>query len=91
MLRVIPPIIIQPTPTTANPNRKKKITFTFVPSFEVTNSWEDLTDTAVITLPKNIYYRDVNNNLQPLGDTNKNLGGLVQDPFFLKGDSVTIS
>lgn len=91
MLRVITQIVVQQNPTTANPNRKKKLTFNFVHSFEVNSSWEELTDTAVVTLPKNIYYRDANNNLQPLGDKNKNLGGLAQDPFFLKGDSVTIS
>lgn len=77
--------------STSFPNRKKKLLFNFVHEFESEDSWTDLTNTAKITIPKNIYVRDETNRLIPLGGTNVNLGGFDNNsPLFLRGDAVKI-
>lgn len=71
--------------------RSKTLTFTFCNSFEATSSWVDLCDKATIVLPRNIYVRDQNNQLIPLGGTNVNIGGFSNnDPLILRGDGVSI-
>jgi hypothetical protein len=72
--------------------RNKTLLFDFVTDFTATDTWVDLTNQATITFPKNIYVRDENNVLIPLGGTNKNAGGFSNDnPLFLKGDEITIN
>lgn len=72
--------------------RDKKLSFDFVTNFEASDTWVDLTNQATITIPKNIYAKDANGKLFPLGGTNKNIGGFSNDqPLFKKGDLVTIN
>ena len=68
--------------------RSQSFSFDFVNQFEVTNTWTELTNTARITFPKNIYVRDAQNNLVPLaGSTpDKQISNLFQ-----RGDKVDIS
>ncbi len=68
--------------------RNKSFVFDFVNEFEANDSWVDLTNQCNITFPKNIYVRDANNNLFPLGGTttDKQLKNLFQ-----RGDKVTVS
>lgn len=66
--------------------------FDFVNEFTATDTWVDFTNQATVKFPKNIYARDKNNNLYPLGGTDKNAGGFSNDnPLFLKGDIITIN
>lgn len=91
MLRVYTNIIFNQVPNDTYKNRNNKLTFNFVHDFEASSSWANLTNKAKITLPKNIFARDKNNTLVPLGGTNINLGGFDSGiPLFLRGDSVQI-
>ncbi len=71
--------------------RTLQLTYHFVNSFECTDTWENLTNTAKITLPKNVQAIDQDGKPYPLGDLNKNIGGFTANPLFLKGDRVTIT
>lgn len=71
--------------------RNKVLNFDFVTEFECSDTWVDFTNSAKITIPKNIYVRDGNNVLISLGGTNKNVGGFDANPLFLKGDKVSIN
>ena len=86
MLNVITNITIQQNESKLFPNRKQLLFFDFVNKFECDDGWESLTDKAKITLPKNLSFRDDNNQLQSIN----NIGGFTSNPFFLKGDSVKI-
>jgi hypothetical protein len=90
LLRCVFNITFTQQPTEAFPSRKKKLIFNFVNKFEATDSWQDLTNTAKITLPKNIYVRDESGRLISLAGTNMNIGGFIDAPLFLRGDKVTI-
>ncbi len=77
--------------TDAYKNRTNTLIYNFVNAFECSDSWAELTNKATITLPKNVFVRDQNNTLIPLGGTNINLGGFGSGvPLFLRGDKVTI-
>jgi hypothetical protein len=71
--------------------RNLRLTYNFVNSFECTDSWENMTNTAKITLPKNVKAIDQDGKPYELGDLNKNIGGFTDNPLFLKGDRVTIT
>ena len=88
------------TPPGANEPIQRNSTFTlnFVISCEVESSWATLTDTAKITIPKNITVTDQNGKKQNLG---AGPGGIAtgapiiaanstQPPLFLRGDQITI-
>ena len=68
--------------------RNLAFTFDFVNVFEASDTWVDLTNQGKITFPKNIYVRDAQKNLLPLGGTqpDKRLNELFQ-----RGDKVEIS
>lgn len=91
MYRVFTKISFVQQPNSAYPSRSNTLIYNFVNQFESRDSWADLTNTAKITLPKNVFIRDKNNQLIPLGGTNVNLGGFSTNvPLFLRGDAVTI-
>lgn len=91
MYRCVTYITIFQKATTDFPLRKTVLNFDFVTEFENSDGWRDLTNNGKITLPKNLYYRDQNNKLQPLNGTNINVGGFSKNtPTFLRGDKVTI-
>lgn len=68
--------------------RNLSFTFDFVNEFECSDTWVDLTNQCSITFPKNIYVRDSNNNLFPLGGTVKQKQ--LKD-LFQRGDKMEIS
>ena len=91
MLRPTTYIKIEQQPSVDFPKRTTVLNFDFVTHFEANDNWRDLTNKGKITLPKNLYFRDENNKLQPLNGTNINIGGFSsKDPLFLRGDKVTI-
>ncbi|CAB4135980.1 hypothetical protein UFOVP579_5 [uncultured Caudovirales phage] len=74
-----------------SPKRAKTLFFDFCNQFDASDTWVDLTNQAKITVPKNIYVRDQNNKLLPLGGDNVNVGGFDKfSPLFLRGDKIKI-
>ena len=91
MLRPVTYIKIEQQPSLDFPKRTTVLNFDLVTHFEANDNWRDLTNKGKITIPKNLYFRDENNKLQPLNGTNINIGGFSsKDPLFLRGDKVTI-
>lgn len=78
-------------PSEAYPQRNKTTICNFVHAFESVDSWTDLTNTAKIVLPKNVYVKDQTGKLISLSGTNINIGGFSSNvPLFLRGDTVQI-
>lgn len=80
------------TPSTQWPTRNKTLIYDFASDFTAESTWRTLTDTAELTLPKNVYITDQNGKSLTLGGTNVNLGSPAVNgiPVFLRGDAVTI-
>ena len=92
MFRNVTYIKIEQQPSFDWPKRTTVLNFDFVTHFEANDTWRDLTLKGKITLPKNLYFKDENNKLQPLNGTNINIGGFSSSaPLFLRGDKVTIT
>ncbi len=89
MLNLISKTTIVQQPNADFPNRSKSFIFDFVNSAEVVSSWQNLTDTAKLTFPKNIYFKD---------ETGKNFTwqgkNIVESnstaPLVMRGDKITI-
>jgi hypothetical protein len=91
MYRGITNITVSQQPSVSFPNRKTVLNFDFVNEFECSDSWRDLTNKGKLVLPKNLYFRDQYNRIQPLRGTNINIGGFSSNaPLLLRGDKVKI-
>jgi hypothetical protein len=89
-LRVRHIVTITQTPSNDYPDRNKVLTLTFLTSYSASSTWQNLSDSGSLVLPKNLYYRDAFGKPQPLSGKNINAGGFGSVPLFLRGDSVTI-
>lgn len=87
-LRLISNITITQVPSTANPSRNKSLNFDFVHEVEVSSSWANLTDTARVIFPKNLYFLDENNQQVTL--EGKSIIGTKTDPVLLRGDKIKV-
>lgn len=87
MLRLISNITITQVPTTDFPSRNKSFSFDFLSECEINSSWANLTDTANIVFPKNVYFTDGNKKVTWFG---KNIIGDTADPITLRGDKIKI-
>ncbi len=91
-LRCINKVVITQKASKTWPTRTKVLTFDFLTAFDSSDSWEDLTNKASLTIPKNLYYRDAAGKLQPVFGTNVNVGGFsTPAPLVLRGDAIKIS
>lgn len=71
--------------------RSSTVVFDFVNSYEITSTWNSLTDDGSITLPKNVYVADQAGNRYPISGTNINIGGFTgMPPLFLRGDAFVL-
>ncbi len=71
--------------------RSKIINFDFAAEIEVFSSWKNLTDTAVVKFPKNIYVLDKSaNKVISLEKQNITQAGTTA-PLVLRGDQITIT
>lgn len=71
--------------------RNLELTFNFCKDFSIESTWEDMTSTAEVTLPRKIIVKNQNNGDVSLYDTNFNVGGFNNDtPLILKGDTIQI-
>lgn len=89
-LRVRHKVIITQTPSNDYPDRSKVLTLTYLSSYSASSTWQNLSDTGMLVLPKNLYYRDSAGKPQPLSGKNINAGGFGSTPLFLRGDAVRI-
>ncbi|HTA28064.1 MAG TPA: hypothetical protein VK809_09765 [Bacteroidia bacterium] len=107
MLQCIVNITIQQVSDTDNNGddngRSKTFYIPFCNSYEVYSSWKNLSDTAVVEIPKNVYVTDENGEQVVWGDSTTadkqngyiNAGGFDNDevsspPLIMRGDMVTI-
>lgn len=80
---------ITQVPTAKYPDRNKIITLDFLHSYEINSSWDSLTNTAKVVIPKNVIAKDLQGNEVPLAGTNYKIGD-GERPLFLRGDKITI-
>lgn len=91
MYRVITQITFTQHATKDFPTRNGTIIYKFCNAFEFTATWQNLTDSGTITLPKNVYITDKSGRRYSLGGSNVNVGGFSETvPTFLLGDKVKI-
>lgn len=90
MFNVKHEVILTQRPNSAYPKRSKVIRMEFLESFDVTSTWDQLTDNGVLTLPSNVYYYDEYNQLRALSGFNVNIGGFNKEPLFMRGDAIII-
>lgn len=91
MFRVVTRTTIVQQPTEDFPNRRRTLIFNFITDFEASDGWSEQTNTARVTLPKNVYTRDGNGKLVSLAGTTVNMGGWsANEPLYLRGDRLTL-
>ncbi len=107
MLQCIINITVQQVSDTDNTGedngRNKTFYIPFCNSYEIYSSWKNLSDTAVVEIPKNVYVTDENGDQVVWGDSTTadkqngyvNAGGFDNDevsnpPLIMRGDMVTI-
>lgn len=90
MFNVKHEVIITQRPNATYPKRGKVIRMEFLESFEITSTWDQLTDNGTLTLPSNVYYYDEYNQLRALSGFNVNIGGLNKEPLFMRGDAIEL-
>jgi len=71
--------------------RSRKLFVDFVNDYNFKDSWDKLTGTGKLVLPKNIHVTDaVTLRRFPLFGVNKNVGGFNSEPIIKRGDKITI-
>jgi hypothetical protein len=89
MLNLISKTTIIQQPNKDFPSRAKSFIFDFVTSGQVSSTWQNLTDTAKLTFPKNIYFKDETGNNYTWQGKNV-IGGNSTPPLIMRGDKITI-
>jgi hypothetical protein len=77
-------------PTESYPNRNRIIVFDFVNDIEINSSWQNLTDTGKMIMPKKIYYEDEFGKNITFEGRNIISGDELGEPLILRGDSIKI-
>lgn len=89
MLNVLQNITITQRPTEDFPIRSAQFIFDFVNEIEIRSSWEIMTDTAHVVLPKKLYFK--NKQGQSVTFEGKNLISVNNDvPTIQRGDKIKI-
>jgi hypothetical protein len=81
-------IIQQPTET--YPLRDKSFIIDFVNDIEINSSWQNLTDTGKIIIPKKVYYKDELGKKFTFDGKNVISGDDLGIPLILRGDKIKI-
>lgn len=87
MLRLNSQITITQVPSTAFPNRTKSYSLNFVNEVEINSTWKNLTDTAKVIFPKNVFLIDENGKRISWQDKTIIAG---PNPLVLRGDKIKI-
>ena len=90
MLNLISKITITQRPVDTFPNRNLTFIFDFVNDFECSSTWQNLSDTGSLKMPKNMFYRTPTG--EKINFERKNIGWGTSDypPLFLRGDKIKI-
>lgn len=88
MLNLVSKITITQNPTTAYPNRKQSFVLDFVNDIETDSGWKNLTATAKLIFPKNVYVNTPEGNVA-WADADLYVKTSVE-PIFLRGDAIKI-
>ena len=89
MYKVITKISFAQQPSTSFPLRNKIIVFNFCHELDFNDTWETMTNSGTITLPKKMIFKDAKGKKYSLNEMN--LGGFNNnEPLFLRGDKVSI-
>lgn len=95
MLNLVSNIVITQQPTTTYPSRSNVYSINFVNDVEIKSGWKDLTVTAKIILPRNIYLKDPNSPNGLINWANQgayaSMTGNPTPPILMRGDRVSIS
>ncbi len=92
MLRIVSNIIITQQPTTTYPNRSNVYTLNFVTEVEIKSSWKDLTTTAKLVFPRNIYVKTPHGNVNWFDQAvYAQIEGNTTPPIILRGDRISIN
>lgn len=89
MFGILTKITITQVSTTQYPNRNKFFVFDFCVSTETVSTWANLTDTASVVLPRNIYFVDSNGTKTTWANT-QIYGNPEKPPLILRGDKIKI-
>lgn len=89
MLTPITEITIQQMPTEDYPDRIRVIVLDFMTEGEINTTWENLTDTAKITFPQNIYFTDDKGRKVTWSGINM-IAGDNTTPVIMRGDKIFI-
>lgn len=89
MFGVLTKITITQVSTVQYPARTKFFEFDFCVSTETASTWANLTDTAIVVLPRAIYFVDSNGIKTTWADT-QIYGNPEKAPLILRGDKVKI-
>ncbi len=73
-------------------NRSGIIRTDFLYQYDWNASWENMTDNGKIMLPRNLFYQDEANQLNPLNGSRVNIGGFISGatPILMRGDRVQV-
>lgn len=88
MFNTVQNLIITQVPSEKYPNRNKVFNFDFVSKFSAKGTWADLTDKAIIILPRAIYFKDGNGRKITWNDT-QIYGNPDKSPLIMRGDKVS--
>lgn len=92
MLRLICSIIITQQPTTAYQNRANVYTLNFVNDCEINSTWKNLTMTAKLIIPRNIYVKTDQGLVNWIDQSSYvPIEGNDTPPILLRGDRISIS
>lgn len=90
MFGIVNKITITQVSTTQYPNRTKKFVFDFLSSGEGASTWQHLTDTFNIVMPRKIYFKDESTGKVTTWDKEPIYGNPDTQPLILRGDSVSV-
>lgn len=92
MLRLICSIVITQQPTTTYRNRNNVYTLNFVNDCEIVSTWKNLTMTAKLVLPRNIYVKTEHGVINWIDQSSYiPVEGNDTPPILLRGDRVSIN
>lgn len=83
-------ITITQNPTDTYPDRNKSFVINFVNDIEINSSWQNLTDTGKIIIPKKVYYKDELGKKITFDGKNIISDDSLGVPLILRGDSIKI-
>lgn len=89
MLRCFNYVQVDQQPSNKYPNRTKIILFDYLNKYEIVSTWDTMTDTAKVIIPKNMDAKDLQGNPIVLQGSNKDLG-FGDNALFMKGDKISI-